>query len=92
MMWGGVSLIGKMRPIIIGVSLNAERYPEEKPYLHSVGLNSALYPDNTHPYRAWFIRDYLQGLGVKRMERPASSPDINPMEQLWDQLVLFVKK
>ena len=33
-----------------------------------------------------FIRDHLQNVGVERMERPASSPDLNPIEHLLDQL------
>uniref|UniRef100_A0A3P8ND95 Tc1-like transposase DDE domain-containing protein n=1 Tax=Astatotilapia calliptera TaxID=8154 RepID=A0A3P8ND95_ASTCA len=42
--------------------------------------------DNTCPHRAGFIRNYLQNLGVKRIEWPVSSPDFNPTQHLWDQL------
>lgn len=33
-----------------------------------------------------FISDYLQNLGVERMEWRACSPDLNPTETLLDQL------
>ena len=56
------------------------------PYLYSLGPNSILQDDNTRPYGVGFIRDNLQNLGVERMEWPASSPDLRPIEQLWDQL------
>ena len=52
------------------------------PYLHSLGPNSILKDDNARPHRAGFIRDSLQNVGVERMEWPASSPDLNPIEHL----------
>uniref|UniRef100_A0A8C4DEX4 Tc1-like transposase DDE domain-containing protein n=1 Tax=Dicentrarchus labrax TaxID=13489 RepID=A0A8C4DEX4_DICLA len=84
MVWGGISLTGKTRLVITGGNLNAERYGDEIlqpvaiPYLHSLGPNSILQDDNVRPHRTGFIRDYLQYVGVERMEWPASSPDLNP--------------
>ena len=85
MVWGGISLTGKTRLLIIGGNLNAERYRDEIlqpvaiPYLHCLGPNSILKGDKARPHRVGFIRDYLQNVGVERLEWPASSPDLNPI-------------
>uniref|UniRef100_A0A8P4G4U6 Tc1-like transposase DDE domain-containing protein n=1 Tax=Dicentrarchus labrax TaxID=13489 RepID=A0A8P4G4U6_DICLA len=76
MVWGGISLTGKTGLVIIGGNLNAEIYRDEIlqpvaiPYLHSLGPNSILQDDSALPHRAGFIRDYLQNVGVERMEWP----------------------
>ena len=45
--------------------------PVAIPYLQNLGPNSILQDDNAHPHRGRIITEYLQNLGVERMEWPA---------------------
>ena len=97
MVWGGISVRGKTDLVIIEGNLNAERYRDEIlepvaiPYLRNMGPTAILQDDNARPHRARIIREYLQNVGVERMEWPAMSPDLNPNEHLCDQLGCAVR-
>lgn len=92
MVWGGFHLNGRTPLYTIQGALTGLRYRDEivrpliQPALQAMGPGATLQDDNAPPHRARVVADFLQQQGIRRMVWPARSPDLAPIEHLWDAL------
>ena len=90
MVWAGISIGGRTDLVFIDGNLNSRRYidevlrPHVLPYLAAIGNGAIFQDNNARPHRGRIVVDFLQENAVEHMEWPAISPDMSPIEHLWD--------
>ncbi len=90
MVWTGVCYGQRTQVLFIDGILNEQRYRDEilrpivVPFIHDHHLK--LQHDNARPHVARICTQFLEAENIPVLAWPAYSPDMSPIEHVWDAL------
>ena len=90
MVWSGISSRGRTALVVVYGTLTGIRYRDEIIRPHVLPFvqqhNATLQQDNARPHVALVITDFLIQNNVNVLLWPVMSPDLSPIEHVWDEM------
>lgn len=92
MVWGGITFNNRTDLVFVDGNLTAQRYCDEilapvvVPFFDVNRRVTLLQQDNARCHSARLTTEFLQQANIEVLPWPALSPDLSPIEHLWDAL------
>ncbi|GFT98638.1 transposable element Tcb2 transposase [Trichonephila clavipes] len=93
LVWGGIILRSRTDLHVLSVTMTGHIYRDVILEQHvrlfrgAMGAEFLFMHDNARPHRGNIVDECFQSENIPRMDRAAYSPDLNPIDYVWDMLV-----
>nr|CAH7729993.1 unnamed protein product [Callosobruchus chinensis] len=88
--WDGIRFNGRTQLIHISGTMTGSYYLKNiinaivQPLRNAIGDQFIFMDDNARPHHTKAVQEALENGNIARLEWPTMSPDMNPIEHVWD--------